>query len=70
MHGLEVLFYPEFKSIDFKERICAVGTKFVNIDKNELLPEYGVRKLVLDKYVMLNIWNQCQLVRGEQLPKV
>jgi len=51
VHGLEVVFFPEFKSVDFKERIYTVGTKFVDIEKKELLPEYGAGEFNEGRYV-------------------
>ena len=50
VHGLEVVFYPEFKSINFKEQIYTIGTKFVDLDKGELLPEYGAGEFNEGKY--------------------
>ena len=50
VHGLEVVFYPEFKSINFKEQIYTIGTKFVDLDKKELLPEYGAGEFNEGKY--------------------
>ena len=50
VHGLEVVFYPEFKAINFREQIYTLGTKFVDLDKNELLPEYGAGEFNEGKY--------------------
>jgi len=41
VHGLEIVFYPEFKSVDFKETIYTPGTKFIDLEKGELMPSYG-----------------------------
>ena len=51
VHGLEVVFYPEFKAINFKEQIYTVGTKFIDLDKKELLPEYGAGEFNEGRYV-------------------
>ena len=51
VHGLEIVFYPEFKSIDFKEKIYTLGTKFVNLDKGDLLPSYGAGEFNEGRYV-------------------
>lgn len=41
IHGLEVVFYPEFKAVNFREIIYTLGTKFIDLEKGELLPSYG-----------------------------
>lgn len=41
IHGLEVVFYPEFKAVNFRETIYTLGTKFIDLEKGELLPSYG-----------------------------
>ncbi|MDO8499990.1 MAG: hypothetical protein Q7S66_05060 [bacterium] len=51
IHGLEIVFYPEFKSIDFKEKIYTLGTKFVDLEKGDLLPAYGAGEFNEGKYV-------------------
>ena len=51
VHGLEVVFYPEFKSINFREQIYTIGTKFVDLDRKEFLPEYGAGEFNEGKYV-------------------
>ena len=51
VHGLEIVFYPEFKSIDFKEKIYTLGTKFVNLDKGDLLPSYGAGEFNEGRYM-------------------
>lgn len=51
IHGLEIVFYPEFKSIDFKEAIYTLGTKFVDLEKGDLLPSYGAGEFNEGKYV-------------------
>lgn len=50
IHGVEVVFYPEFKAINFREQIYTLGTKFVDLDKNEFLPEYGAGEFNEGKY--------------------
>lgn len=51
IHGLEIVFYPEFKSIDFKEKVYTLGTKFVDLEKGDLLPVYGAGEFNEGKYV-------------------
>ena len=41
VHGLEIVFYPEFKSIKFQEKIYCMGTEFIEPDKGKLMPSYG-----------------------------
>ena len=50
VHGLEVVFYPEFKAFDFKERIYTLNTKFVDLDKGDLLPSYGAGEFNEGRY--------------------
>lgn len=58
IHGLEVVFYPEFKAVDLKEQIYTPGTKFVDLDKNKLLPEYGAGEFNEGRYVGAIALNQ------------
>jgi hypothetical protein len=41
IHGLEIVFYPELEGVDYEERIYTPGTKFIDIEHDELLPHYG-----------------------------
>lgn len=63
IHGLEIVFYPEFKSIDFKEKIYTLGTKFVDLEKGDLLPTYGAGEFNEGKYV-----GSIALNRSEPVP--
>jgi hypothetical protein len=41
IHGLEVVFFPELEDVSYENRIYSEGTKFIDLEKNELLPSYG-----------------------------
>jgi len=58
IHGLEVVFYPEFEATNFREQIYTIGTKFVDLDKNELLPEYGAGEFNEGRYVGAIVLNR------------
>lgn len=51
IHGIEVVFYPDVESVDSNQRIYTEGTKFVDLQKNELLPRYGAGEFNEGRYV-------------------
>lgn len=41
IHGLEVVFFPELKNVNYQEKIYSAGTSFIDLKNGEHLPTYG-----------------------------
>src|SRR3989344_2932164 len=58
VHGVELVFYPEFKALELKDRVYTLGTKFVDLEKGNLLPSYGAGEFNEGRYTGAVALNQ------------
>ena len=73
IHGLDVIFFPDFEKVDFSERIYCPGTSFVDLNnEDKFIPTYGGGEDTEGKYIgaiALNEQKKASYKLGEDLGK-
>ena len=51
VHGIEVIFFPEAKNVQYQEQVYCKGTEFIDLEKGKTLPKYGGGSHTEGKYI-------------------